>query len=361
MAIPQIASSKIHGRTSCFIFDRHGNSKETNNEQVKIVGQHADRYYLDWNKIKLTGKEKGLGIGPLIALFEIVFASLLAWLERSPATITNLLTTLGENAQVLIANLKNSKTDLSKARSQKERKEIEEQSMGFEKKVAGLSACIVAFGGALGLYKWVKEMFHSLRGNKHNIQESPLWQKIGLSLGSLVSTVVMGVGYLEKSLMSTLAKTQNGGMKSEQIGLNRSNDGRCTFEWLTMFVFLWVKKFKIPKLIIDFLLPLSALQDGLSHLFGHQLGHSHSHNHDQPCHEHEHTKESNNWFMKLLKKLLSHEHRKDIPSLVFNGLFLGRNEGSGLRSTLLTPLIRACGCEPFNCHLDRNNNLVVRV
>ena len=327
--------------------------------QVEEIAKHTDDYYLQWNKIKFTGENKGLGIGALIALFEMVSASILGFLEKSPATVTNLLTTLAENFQVLIASYGRSNMEIDKVTSPAEQKELKDQQKQLEDKSEVLMSLAVAGAGVLGLYKGGKELVHSFKGEEDELRELPLWQKTGLATASIISALMMGIGYFEKSTMATLAKNENGGLKAKQIILNAHSDWRCMLEWLAMPVFLWVRDFKWCKLLFDIGLPLNALQDGLSHLGEHYLGDDHNHS----CEDHDHHSQSDkseNWLKRILRKLC-HGHNVQMPKMFYNKFFLGNSEGKGVRSNFFLPLFRVLGCQPFECHKIDNDNLFVSI
>lgn len=327
MSISKITSAPIQDQTIKVAFNRHGKRISFEDfDQVKKVAECSEDYYLKWNKVKLFGESKGLGIGAVIAVFEMVTATVLGVVEKSPATITNLLTTLSENVQVLIAGYERSSGKKSERQLKQEEENIE-KAMAF----------VIAASGGLGLYKWGKDAYTSLKGEPQELESLSAWQKISLTVASLVSAVMMGVGYVEKSLMATLAKTENGGRKAKEIKLNASSDGRCSIEWFVMAIFLWVRKFKLPKMFIDLALPLNALWDGGSNL-------------------------SSRW----LKKPNSSESENDeenkiyIPQFFYNGFFLGNTNSKGLRDKVL-PLFREFNCEPFDCNLNSENNLSVTI
>lgn len=359
MTIQGITSKEIQNFPAKAIFNQSGEKISfDHSDQVRAIARHADDYYLQWNKIKFTGENKGLGIGALIALFEMVSASILGFLEKSPATVTNLLTTLAENVQVLIASYGRSNIEIDRVTNPAERNKLEKQQRQLEDKSEILMSLAVAGAGALGLCKGGKEVIHSFKGEEEELIELPLWQKAGLATASIISALMMGIGYIEKSIMATLAKNENGGLKAKQIMLNAGSDWRCMLEWIAMPIFLWVREFKWGKLLFDIGLPINALHDGLTHLGEHYLEHDHScedHGH------HAHNKKPENLLKRVLRKLC-HSHGGDgIPKTAYNKFFLGNNEGQGLRAKLFLPLFRVLGCEPFDCYKNDNNNLVVNI
>ena len=298
------------------VFDQSGkNISPPLNGEVKKFSEHADRYYMKWNKIPF-GANRGFGVGAVIALFEIFIGGALALIERSPAPITNFLTSVSENAQVFIAGY-----------------ESKSGKKADEKKLKHAMEACVATSGVLGLYLWCKEINGMVKGESHEVHDLPSWQKWGLTLGSLGSAAMMGIGYLEKSLMATLA-AKNGGKKAGQIIINARSDLRCAIEWLAMVIYLWVKEFKPAKIAIDLLLPGAAIQDGFSHLVGDLLEEKHhstcEHSHDK----HDHKNEPEGFWIKLSKKLVhSHGHGQDkisVPSFYYNKFFLGNQNVKGV-------------------------------
>ena len=306
-------------------FDRSGERVGYPDEKaVCAVAKQADAHYLQWNKIDfkeiLKGKN-GLGIGAVVALFEAVTAVALAILEKSPAPFTNAATTLSEGVQVFAANILPKHEELSE----------------------DIMAGVISVAGACGFYKWAKDMVGLVKGETANLQSLPLWQKIGLSIASLVSSAMMFLGWSEKNSLAPLAKDENGGFTGKAMRLTGSNDMRCSFEWLMMTIFPWFKQFKPFKVLIDLALPLLAMQDGLGHFVKKAI------------------KTSEGKFVDVLKKVFGLNDDVKIPNLFFRPWFFGRKEGEGFRAKLL-PLYKYFGCkDPVICHMNENSELVVRV
>ena len=190
---------------------------------------------------------------------------------------------------------------------------------------------------------------------------------MGLSISSLVSAIGMSIGYGEKSLMSALARKENGGFKSDQMIQNAKSDGRCAIEWFVMTTYLFFTQLKPIKFLFDLGLPINALHDGLSHLFEPWLerGHKHSHGncnghvHEAGSHKHDEVPESK--FKQFLGKLFSHDHEIRVPKIYFNKLFFGSDGNGGLRAILFKPLFKLFGCQPPDCYINNEGNLVARI
>ena len=322
MAIQAINSQAKNNSVANVSFDRSGNRTTANrNEETKRIADLADKYYGRWNKIKLKGTDKGLGIGAVVAIFEMATGTILGILEGGPATLTNLATTLSENIQVVIAGYE----------SAKGLKTQEELKANKENRELGMAMAVAASGG-LGFYQWAKE----IKGESHEVAELPPWQKTGLTAASLVSAAMMGIGYVEKSIMAALAKGENGGERASEINLNARSDGRCCGEWLTMAAYLWIRNIKSIKMLIDFLFPFFALKDGLGDLY-------------EAWSEKRNGGGENN----------RRQEKIYIPEVAYNQQFLGRNQGEGIRSRVLVPIFKQFGCEPFECHLNTDKELMV--
>lgn len=342
-------------------YDREGVRKSENkNGDALVIAKHSDDYYVTWNKFGFLNKKKGLGLGAVVALFEMATAYLLHKVEKSPATFANALTTFGECLQVLISGAVWSNTNLDDIGSEAEKKIKRKNLEWWDDIRARAIAFVVTGAGIGGLYKWGKETYESIKGESHDIHDLAIWQKVSLSTASVLSAVFMGIGWLEKALMAALSKKQNGGTKSEQIILNSHSDWRCKIEWVFMTVFPWIVQLKPVKFLFDLGLPLNALQDGLTHLVEPWMYKDHKHSHGDCQHDSHHAREESK-FMKFVKKIFSHDHEIKIPSLYFNNLFMGNNGENGLRVKLFNPIFKAFGCEPPMCFLSKNSDLIVGV
>ena len=149
-----MSQTKILGiSNSIGVFDQFGTPvQNTTQSAAKDVASNVDAYYKHWNNPE-DGQSKlafpvpfigNFGLGKWIALFETVTAVFLGFLQRSPATITNLLTTLSEFAQTVIAGRNDSEEKENKAGE-------------------SLMASVISLAGGAGLYNWVKETYKPKR------------------------------------------------------------------------------------------------------------------------------------------------------------------------------------------------------
>ena len=316
-------------------FDKFGNPVEnTTRLAAKAIASRVDTYYKHWNKpednksilsfsVPFLGN---FGLGKWIALFETVTALALKFLQKSPATLTNLLTTLSEFGQTIIAG---------------------EDS---DKESSLMAGCISVAGG-VGLYSWLKETSNTLKGKDSSLKELSLFSKILLTIGSVVSSVMMAIGYAEKSSLAPIAKVDNSGKKAESMKLNGNSDMRCSIEWALMTVFPWLAHIKPVKLILDLALPLGALQDGVGHFV------------EALWNEKNKAKFENifgSTATKIVKKIFGLEKKEiSIPGIFNKKWYFGNREGAGVRAMLL-PFFRAFGCEPPVCYLNDKENLVAK-
>lgn len=353
------------------VFNQRGERVSAQSQDdVRKIARYSDNYFFKWNKIGVINGNKGFGIGAAIAGFEMITAVLLWFAEKAPATFTNMLTTLSECFQVIISGYEMTKNNPERIEDPVKRKEAEERLKLWENRRRIGMAAIITGSGALGFYKWGKEyrwgldILKILRGEKDHLHDVPLWQKITLSVSSFLNAVFMGIGYLEKGLMASISKKKNGGMKSEQMKLNGHSDGRCTLEWSFMTPYLFLTQLmplRFLKFAIDIGIPLNALHDGISHLLEPWFEHDHNHENGHECKNNHDSHEKENGFKAFIRKILGHSHKTKISSMYYNTLFLGKRLGEGLRANLFEPLFRVFGCEPFNCHLNNDNNLVVSI
>jgi len=351
---PTVQKVQAENPSAWAVFNPCGEKlSENHRNEVREIASHSESYYSRWNSIQLGGDKKRIGIGITVGGFEAgVGALILALVERSSATILNFLTSLQEVGQAIVSGLEWANANLDEIKDEKKREEVENELKERARKREVALASLVSVAACGGLYKWGREyswgkdILHIFDGDSHDIKEVPLWQKIGLTIGSFLSMVAMAVGYVEKSLMATVAQSKNGGVRAKEIIINAKSDLRCTIEWFCMGLFLWVRKIRPLKMLIDLGLPLNALQDGVGHLL-------------EPLLESEDS--SSNIFIKALKKIFKDSDEIKTPVKVFNGWFFGKKENTGLRSRVFTGVYKAFGCEPLDCHLDESSNLVVRV
>ena len=345
MTATAIKSPLVQESMARTIFDKRGNIEspsEENLRNAKKIAEHTDRYYVQWNKSKITGEEKGLGIGALVALFEMFVGTMLVVVERSPATITNLLTTISENFQVIIGGSEEDELKKLDQESDEEKKKQLGKELHDKRRVKRQAmALAVATSGGLGLIQWIREISNF---GVHDVEDLPMWQKTTLTVKSLISAAMMWIGYFEKGLMAILTKSRNGSGKANEIVLNASSDGRCCIEWVVMAAYLWVRQLKPFKIAIDLGLPIAALKDGLHHL-AEDLVHS-----------------SSDKVKNILKGIFHFHHDSEeeieVPFLYFNKFFLGNKKGSGIRNRIFLPLFRLFGCKPFDCQIEKDNLIV---
>lgn len=324
-------------------FDRTGNPDSSNKEDLKLIADLVDKHYATWNKLALKNDpvkdiKKGVGLGALIAGFETIVASFLLYLQKSPATITNLVTTLGECVQVIIANYSETQINPERIDDPVKKSIAYEKLKADKEKRENLVAGVVTAAGGLGLWKWGQEMFGYVQGNEAEIHELPFAQKIGLSIASFLSALGMCAGHSEKCTLAPIA--QNGGFRTEEMKLNGKSDGRCSVEWLIMTAFPFIVHMKPVKAFFDLILPLSALKDGLKHFY------------EKLKKEHNNNPEEIRTHFNFLKDL----HDK----FFFTEWFFGNKPGSGFRTIILKPIYELFGCSPPKCYL-KNNKLMIRL
>ncbi len=331
-----MAQAKILGiSNSIGVFDQFGMPvQNTTQLAAENVASNVAKYYKHWNNpedgsstlsfpVPLLGN---FGLGKWIALFETVTALCLGVLQKSPATFTNAATTLSEFGQTIIAG---------------------EDSDKENSWIAGL----ISLAGGAGLYNWFKETYKTLKGEDTSLKELSLFSKTLLTIGSFVSSVLMAIGYAEKSSLAPIAKVDNGGKKAESMRLNGRSDMRCSVEWAAMTVFPWIAHIKPLKMILDLALPLGALQDGVGH-FVEQLW--------SEANEAKFRGIFGPTVTNTVKKIFGLEEKEiSIPGIFNKKWFFGTREGTGVRAILL-PFFRMFGCEPPICYLNKEKQLVAK-
>lgn len=350
-------------------FDREGNTNASV-EELNLAASTVDKNYAMWNKLSFSdnpqrGIKKGIGLGAFIAAYETVVALALQVLERTPATFTNLFTTLSECLQVLIANYDNTKVNPEEIQDVNEKKKVLKKLFRDKEKREDWINATLGVAGGIGLYKWGKEMLESFKGEEVEVRNLPLYQKVLLSAGSFVSAVGMGAGYTEKCSFVPIAKEENGGLRAKEMRANGNSDFRCSVEWLFMTFFPFLVEMKPVKALIDFILPAFALMDSVGH-FVEKFKLVKNNNDHASCehgHNHEHGSECNHgvtglfnivfrWFRKNMLKVDDNGHRElVIPKVLFNEWFFGNKEGSGLRARILVPIYKLFGSNPPECYM----------
>ena len=152
-------------------YDRFGSIKsQASDDDAKRIALFSDDFYFKWNKLGFVNGEKGLGLGALIAIQEMITATILWKIESTPATLTNALTTLSECFQVLISGYERTKINPEKIVDPREREIAEKKLKSREEKRSIAMASVITAAGAGGLWKFFKETYESLKGENHDIR-----------------------------------------------------------------------------------------------------------------------------------------------------------------------------------------------
>ena len=310
-----------------------------------------------------------IGMGPFIALTEMIAAGFLVASLRTISTWINLVTTLGEFFQTWAAGT-DSLGDPN-----------DENGENGEKAKSLREACMahvqVFAGGMGGLgFAW-----DQIFGEENEMKEVPFWKKIGLSLSSAFNAVFMFFGAAEKTLISGLSKNKKikelMGKESSNMRINGHNDRRCTLEWSLMTVLPWASNINLFKNAADLLVIYGALREGFDHYLEENkilgicdnLG-------KMPG-----LKKAAEYFCnpKLLltdvysklssngKKKPEKEQKDEIICFPFNkglGWFLGTESDkdgpgtNGFRQKYLVPVLKFFGTTPPVCYQDKSGNVV---
>lgn len=315
------------------IYNKNGNEKfdkgtEKNIEDPKLHAGLTDKYY---------SKElnKFLGVSEIIALFQAVSGGALWWCSPSPATAINEITTLGDLAQVYISrtNVFGSPND--------ENTRIRR---------SGATAWLQLLAGFGGIASSISDAV--LKETKET-KEMSFVQKIGLSLSSFFSAVFMLFGSGEKSILATMTQKNPNSKASSTIRMDGNSDTRSFIEELGMCFVPWFSNFKLFKKSLDYSMIYFALRDGIKHFIHNGV-----------------SMVLNNNIVQLdekLKKILKavfliskdKENNGTITWPFGKKWFLGTEEKTnGFRSKYLIPILKAFGCNPPVCYLDKDNNIV---
>lgn len=241
------------------------------NNQITSTAGPEEEASLNASEIALRFDEyytKGLcgkgSVGEGIAIFELIPASCLAYFIKSPATITNLLTSFGELLQVWLGRTKrfgDPKVDRKELRKlpEEKRNEVLEKASKAKEKREGIMAWIQILAGISGLFSLGLETTNK---NEKEIEELPFLKRASLSTTSLLSAAFMLSGYFEKNFISGIASKLGLTNEHNNMRMNGNSDLRCFFEWISMTLLPWIPK-KL-KILVDIGIPIVALREGLS-------------------------------------------------------------------------------------------------
>lgn len=283
-------------------------------------------------------------IGEGIALFELVPASCLAYFIKSPATITNLLTSFGELLQVWLGRTKrfgDPKVDTKELRKLEEgkRKEILEKANNAKEKREGIMAWIQILAGLSGLFSLGLE---TVNKNEKEVEDLSLLKRASLSTTSFLSAIFMLSGYFEKNFIAGISSKFGGTTEHNNMRMNGNSDLRCFTEWTTMTFLPWIPK-KI-KILIDIAIPLAALREGLRE-FAHS-GHITSIFSDKDF-------LLSKGIQNFLKKLCFVKDKEDtcsIPTFARSSLFI-----NFIRNKLFVPILKLFKANPPICKKEGEN------
>lgn len=186
--------------------------------------------------------------GIAAAAVEIVGAGALLKCFPGPATWVNFLTTVGETSSVFISRL---------------------DSFSQEAKNGAL-AWFQVLSGIFGFVGVAKETFKN--EEERDFSEVPVWEKVSLSVASLLNVFTMASGAVEKSLLAMVCKNrgdkeeegkQKNGNESRASLTSALSDRRCCVEWSMMIAIPWISNIGPLKKILDVFIPYRAIGEGL--------------------------------------------------------------------------------------------------
>lgn len=301
----------------------------------------ADEYFRKSNNVPWSPGVASSGV-------EIISAISLARCFPGPATLVNLVTTVGESSQLLIS------------KSRKLSKTTKDGLLAWFQVLAGMS-------GFIGIGKET-----ILRSNKEDFNEVPFYEKIALTSASLLNVFSMMITTVEKSLNSMISANKDDRDNDKKMSEHRTGltsalaDRRCIWESLVMGAIPWVSQVGFIKKVVDVLVTYSAVAEGLDTFDEHgeviflpkNL--------------------QNSKIQKAISvisnplKLFSNknEEQKNKYSLCwpFNKgleLFIGNEKdqngkgSNGIRNTCFRPIFEFFGCKSPLYYLDNNKNIVV--
>lgn len=219
------------------IYSPKNSSSKVGLESSEYCADLADEYFRRTNNFPISPGMAAAGI-------EIIGAGALWRCFPGPATVVNLLTTVGETAQVLVSKSKNV----------------------FSKHVKdGLLAWFQVLSGVFGFFGVAKEALFTEQ--EQDYENVPTFEKITLSGASVLNVFLMLSGAIEKSLLSMVCwnRSDKGKDGSEyRTSLTSAlSDRRCQTEWALMTAIPWVSNVGFLKKVLDIIIPFQALREGL--------------------------------------------------------------------------------------------------
>ncbi len=231
-----IISKSVYTPQGLAIKDPNLNSSNnTETESHEYSAKLADEYFRKTNDIPFSPGIAAAGI-------EIIGAGALWRCFPGPATIVNLLTTVGETAQVLVSKLKFKNKHLKD----------------------GYLAWFQVLSGAFGFLGVAKETFFT--EHEQDYENVPIFEKVTLSGASLLNVFLMLSGAIEKSLISMVCwnrddKNKEGSEYRTSL-TSALSDRRCQNEWVLMTAIPWISNVGFFKKILDIVIPFQALREG---------------------------------------------------------------------------------------------------
>lgn len=383
-----------------------GNGYKEHKANARYI-ENCYKYQMNrWPSFK---KNNMPGFGPVVAATETIAATALVWcFPNQRATEINLATTLGEFVQTFIqgTDMFDSKkvtalkqevkilkqkskveTDLNiKEKIEADREttenEIDALNRPVEEGVEQVLSWIQTSAGGFGIGGTLVEKFF---GEKDNLNDVPLYKKITLSVASALNVFLMFFGAAEKTLMSTLNENRGldknlQGIRHKSMEINGRSDLRCSAEWSIMTLVPWISKIGIVKDFVDVFVGYNALKEGLGYfvdekkigfpkLFQKEL------NKDSKLYK---TMDFISDPITAISKLNKNpelrnnekeENKKDLMCFPFKfnpikGWYLGKENDrngpgtSGFRNRYFRPILKYFSCNPTECYLDRDGNVV---
>ncbi len=303
------------------------------------------------------------GIGPSTAALEIGIAGALAWKTPSAATMVNALTSGAEFIETLIGG-----THIIEDRKERElRLEVEncqepekkralEKTLnekknekgrnlwdffgkGSEQKAEMVISTLQLLSGLIGGIQTAFSLFKKFITGEHTEEkQTSLFDKIWLSGASLLNAGLMLFASGEKNLIASLV--ENRGLEENDpifeqggsIRVNARSDFRCFLEWTGMTFFTWFKDLSFKgisvKDIFDIVISSKATWEGSEYYRHYNLEET-----EKPA-----------------KNLMENIFGWSIGKLTY----LGTESVSGLRKSLVIPVLELFGCNPPEIYIDGN-------
>ena len=214
------------------------------NQVADLTADLSDEYFRKTNAIPMSPGMAAAGI-------EIVGAGALWRCFPGPATMVNLLTTVGETAQVFVSNSKKF-----------EDKHIKD----------GWLAWFQVLSGVFGFFGVAKETFFAQQ--EQDYENVPIFEKVTLSGASLLNVFLMLSGSVEKSLLSMVSWNKNENDREKKGSEYRASltsalsDRRCSGEWAMMTAIPWLSNIGFFKRALDIIIPIQALSEGVDTFVG---------------------------------------------------------------------------------------------